>query len=296
MNGQQDWFINSDVGIRKFWRIDAEKLNAINNIKVIMETGIVLMQKSGDWHILCARCYRLGLFNYEIIVDYDNMSIGVVNDSKYIDWIFNHNTSTNKLTMSGLTVKSIDTSYCLGVIDEKSGITIDFPQVTYEVDDNKYFDADFNMIAEGEYIKCKPEIESFQHVHIIKLLGNYLLVFKSYKAVEIVGNKIKDGDDEYYLYYGADAFLLNANTKIELEYINNYEVEEDIQLVEYFSDSALSSVVKYNGLTIPNEERYKSICNVDDVWLGIIDFTVYALEPYNPKSGKKTNAATIGEL
>ncbi len=297
---------------RKLWRFDAEELNELENVKVEMDAGIVLMRKSGDWHILCAANYaRWKMINTELIVDYDNMRIGVVKKSKNIDWIFDYNNAawhSVAFTMGKKKIQIIDTSLRLGVINQPSiqpvvlsdggsfyidqveddlTNTIDFPQVTYEVD-NKYFDADFNMIAEGKYIKCKPEIESFQHVHIIKILSEYLLVFKSHKAVEIVGNKIKDGDDEYYLYVNVnnkkDNFLLNANTKIELNPIGIYGVEATL-----LNDKMGETFNAYNGLIVPNDSSYDYIYEVDGVWLGFKTvYTFHILEPYKLQSGQNT--------
>jgi len=257
------------------------RINQLENVEFREDVGIVRMYSKGKWHNLFWVADQMPMAGdldavYEFLeIRINHNNLGIVNVLFSAD-------VNNKQTISNELIKVICTEFYLGVIDGQTNEYIQFPPLTYKLN-NIFYDGDFNKLANDGYIREKPtSIVSFYFkVHVI----NRFSVLTVDEA-QINGDYIRIDDKDYELFSNGDdnRLCIGGIEKIQLLKLYDYRVKCETD--------EFTGITTARGLIIPNYRKLTNVFEIDGIWLGEIDF--YRLElicPVAPNSGKRTKPA-----
>jgi hypothetical protein len=198
-----------------------EKLAKLEDVKVNVEIGAIVMKSAGVWDILCAS--KLALFyehnedyiNYELVADYANNRIGLVdNKTGKINYLIEKPSNDNAIyTLHCKPLHLININKYVGIIDSptnyvddislKTARYVEFTSKVYRCG-STIFNQEANIVAVGWQFKRALNIKKIQHVYVFDGIFAYI----TYESISVNGNNIKIGDDpRIYSYYTNDVNL-----------------------------------------------------------------------------------------
>lgn len=289
-----------------------EKLAKLEDVKVNVEIGAIVMKSAGVWDILdVSKLNSLyNLHNYELVADYTNSRIGIVdNDTGEINYLIEKPIDDIVIyTLHDMSLHRININKYIGIIGNptKTDIYVEFTTKVYKTGFTIY-NQEANEVAEGWQFKRVLNIKKIQHVYVFDGIFAYI----TNESISVNGNDIKIGDDPRIYSYYTDDVNLDGNLvdskftkRIPLKRCKDFVVNvdlptsainSDLQKIAPFSETfgkeSASLDDTYRGYIIPNYKLFTLIYEIDGVWMGYYQSNVYPLDPIKPNSGQNTKPA-----